>query len=51
MKKCFALLLALCFAVSLVSPLPALADAAPVGYMPGVTEEMAAVVVQERQAL
>ena len=41
MKKCFALLLALCFAVSLVSPLPALADAAPVGYMPGVTEEMA----------
>ena len=39
-KKYLALLLALCSAVSLLSPLPALAAAAPVGYMPGVTEEM-----------
>ena len=40
-KKYLALLLALCFVVSMLSPLPALAGAAPVGYMPGVTEEMA----------
>ena len=41
-KKSLALLLALCSAVALLSPLPALAAAAPVGYMPGVTEEMTA---------
>ena len=39
-KKSLALLLALCSVISLLSPLPALAAAAPVGYMPGVTEEM-----------
>ena len=41
-KKYIALLLGLCAAVSLLSPLQALAAAAPVGYMPGVKEEMTA---------
>ena len=41
-KKSLTLLLALCSAVALLSPPPALAAAAPVGYMPGVTEEMTA---------
>ncbi|MBR6029751.1 MAG: SH3 domain-containing protein [Clostridia bacterium] len=39
-KKYLALLLALCAVVPLLSPLPGLGAAAPVGYMPGVTEEM-----------
>lgn len=41
-KKIPALLLALCLAIPLLSPPQALAAAAPVGYMPGVTEEMTA---------
>ncbi|MCR5297414.1 MAG: SH3 domain-containing protein [Clostridiales bacterium] len=39
-KRYLALLAALCFAVPLFSPLSAPAEPAPVGYMPGVTEEM-----------
>ena len=39
-KKHLALLLALCFAVPLLSLPSALGAAAPVGYMPGMTEEM-----------
>jgi len=41
-KKYLALLLIFCFVIPLLSPLTALAGAAPVGYMPGVTEEMTA---------
>ena len=41
-KKNLALLLVLCSVIPLLSPLPAMAAAAPVGYMPGVTEEMTA---------
>ena len=40
LKNALALLLAFCSVISLLLPLPALAAAAPVGYMPGVTEEM-----------
>ena len=41
LKKGLALRLVLCSVLSLFSPRPALAAAVPVGYMPGVTEEMA----------
>lgn len=41
-KQYMALMLAFCFVIPLLSPLSALAAAAPVGYMPGVTEEMTA---------
>ena len=40
LKKALALLLVLCAAASLSAPCSALADAAPVGYMPNVTKEM-----------
>ena len=39
-EKYLALLLTLSSVIPLLSPVPALAAAAPVGYMPGVTEEM-----------
>ena len=41
-KQYMALMLAFRFVIPLLSPLSALAAAAPVGYMPGVTEEMTA---------
>ena len=40
LNKPLALLLAACAAVSLLAPVSVLADSRPVGYMPGVTEEM-----------
>ena len=45
-----ALLLVLCLLIPLLSPLPALAAAAPVAYMPGVTEEMTVPAFWKRKA-